>query len=90
MFKKRFLQRGFGKIIKSTESEENYTNTLQSVNNAQVEVVNKTIAQYLKRQVDTNTHNWELYLVLMAFTFNTTLDRTIKSQIWFKCKNNLF
>jgi hypothetical protein len=29
--------------------------------------------------VDTNTLNWELYLALMAFTYNTSFHRTINS-----------
>ena len=42
-------------------------------------MVNKTIAQYLKTQVDTNTLNWELYLAPMAFAYNTSFHRTISS-----------
>ena len=44
-----------------------------------MQVVNKTIAQYLKTQVDTNTLNWELYLAPMAFAYNTSFHRTIGS-----------
>jgi hypothetical protein len=44
-----------------------------------VEVVNKTIAQYLKTQVDTNALNWELYLAPKAFAYNTSFHRTIGS-----------
>jgi hypothetical protein len=56
------------------------TNTIyHPQTNAQVEVVNKTIAQYLKTQVDINILNWELYLAPMAFSYNTSFCQTISS-----------
>ena len=47
--------------------------------NAQVEVCNKTVAQYLKTQVESNTLDWELYMAPMAFAYNTSFHRTIKT-----------
>jgi hypothetical protein len=47
--------------------------------NAQVEVCNKTIATFLKTQVNTNTLDWELYMAPMAFAYNTSFRRTIKT-----------
>jgi hypothetical protein len=44
-----------------------------------VEVCNKTIATYLKTQVDTNTLDWELYMAPIAFAYNTSFHRTIKT-----------
>jgi hypothetical protein len=46
--------------------------------NAQVEVNNKTIATYLKTQVDSNTLDWELYMAPMAFAYNTSFHQAIK------------
>ena len=47
--------------------------------NAQVEVCNKTVAQYLKTQVESNTLDWELYMVPMVFEYNTSFHITIKT-----------
>ena len=47
--------------------------------NAQVEVCNKTVAEYLKTQEAANTLNWELYMAPMAFAYNTPFHRTIKT-----------
>ena len=47
--------------------------------NAQVEVCNKTVAQYLKTQVESNTLDWELYMAPMMFAYNTSFHRTIKT-----------
>ena len=47
--------------------------------NAQVEVCNKTVAQYLRTQVENITLDWELYMAPMAFAYNTSFHRTIKT-----------
>ena len=47
--------------------------------NAQVEVCNKTVAQYLKTPVDSSTLDWELYIAPMPFAYNTSYHRTIKT-----------
>ena len=41
-------------------------------------VCNKTVAQYLKKQVESNILDWELYMAPMAFTYYTSFHRTIK------------
>ena len=46
---------------------------------AQVEVCNKTVAKYLKTQVESNTLNWKLYMAPMAFANNTSFQRTMKT-----------
>jgi hypothetical protein len=66
-------------LLKRLRVKKTTTTPYHPQTNAQVEVVNKTIAQYLKTQVDTNTFNWELYLAPMAFAFNTSFHRTISS-----------
>ena len=60
--------------IKQTTTSPNHPKT-----NAQVEVCNKTVAQYLKTQVASNTLDWELYMAPMAFAYNTSFHRTIKT-----------
>ena len=44
-----------------------------------MEVCNKTVAQYLKTQVESNTLDWELYMAPMAFSYNTSFHKTIKT-----------
>jgi hypothetical protein len=44
-----------------------------------VEVCNKTKATYLKTQVNTKTLDWELCMAPMAFAYNTSFHRTIKT-----------
>jgi hypothetical protein len=47
--------------------------------NAQVEVCNKTIATYLKTQVDASILDWELYMASMAFAYNTSFHQNNKN-----------
>jgi len=47
--------------------------------NAQAEVCNKTIAKYLNSFVDETTLDWEQYLAPMAFSYNTSLHRSIQA-----------
>jgi hypothetical protein len=51
--------------------------------NAQAEVCNKTIAKYLNSFVDETTLDWEQYLAPMAFSYNTSLHRSIKTTPYF-------
>jgi hypothetical protein len=37
------------------------------------------MATYLKTQVDTNRLDWKLYMAPMAFAYNTSFHRTIKT-----------
>jgi hypothetical protein len=57
------------------------TSPYHSQTNTQVEVCNKTIATYLKTQVDTNTLDWEFYMAYTAFAYNTSFHRTIKTSL---------
>ena len=47
--------------------------------NAQVEVVNKTIAKYLATHVEKSTLDWELYLPPLMFTYNTSYHKSIQN-----------
>jgi hypothetical protein len=66
-------------FLKHLKLKKTTTTPYHQQTNAQVKVVNKTIARYLKAQVDTNILNWELYLAPMAFAYNTSFHRTISS-----------
>jgi len=51
--------------------------------NAQAEVANKTIAKYLANVVDSSTLDWEPYLPPLAFSYNTSVHRTVKATPYF-------
>ena len=51
--------------------------------NAQAEVCNKTIQKYLAAFVDKSTLDWELYLAPLAFSYNTSLHRSVKATPYF-------
>ena len=51
--------------------------------NAQAEVANKTIQKYLASFVDKNTLDWEMYLAPLAFSYNTSLHRSVKATPYF-------
>jgi hypothetical protein len=76
---KEFCNEVVEDLLKRLKVKKTTTTPYHPQTNAQVEVVNKTIAQYLKTQVDTNTLNWELYLAPMAFAYNTSFHRAISS-----------
>ena len=47
--------------------------------NAQVEVFNKTVQNYLSKVVNPSTLDWELYLAPLMFSYNTSFHATIKA-----------
>ena len=51
--------------------------------NSQAEVANKTIQKYLASFVDSTTLDWPLYMAPLAFAYNTSLHRTIKTTPYF-------
>jgi len=51
--------------------------------NSQVEVANKTIAKYLASLCDDSTLDWEMYLVPLMFSYNTSFHRNIKTSPFF-------
>ena len=55
--------------------------------NSQAEVANKTIADYLTKYVDQTTLDWELYIALLMFAYNTSFhllnsEHATLSNIW--------
>jgi hypothetical protein len=46
-------------------------------------VANKTIAKFLRNQVDTSTLNWEIFLPPLMFSYNTSFHRTIQTSPFF-------
>ena len=51
--------------------------------NSQAEVANKTIQKYLASFVDATTLDWPLYMAPMAFAYNTSVHRSIKTTPFF-------
>ena len=76
---KEFCNEIVDKMLKMMKIKKTTTSPYHPQTNAQVEVCNKTVAQYLKTQVESNTLDWELYMAPMAFAYNTSFHRTIKT-----------
>ena len=76
---KEFVNQIAKELYKILQVEHSVTTPAHPQCNAQAEVANKTIAKYLSHVVDSNTLDWELYLPPMAFSYNTTLHRTVKA-----------
>jgi hypothetical protein len=51
--------------------------------NSQAEVANKTIQKYLASFVDATTLDWPVYMAPMAFAYNTSVHRSIKTTPFF-------
>jgi len=51
--------------------------------NSQAEVANKTIQKYLASFVDATTLDWPIYMAPMAFAYNTSVHRSIKTTPFF-------
>ena len=64
---KEFCNEVVNKMLKMMKVKKTTTSPYHPQTNAQVEVCNKTVAQYLRTQVETNTLDWELYMAPMAF-----------------------
>ena len=47
--------------------------------NSQVEVANKTIAQYLTSYINETTVDWEDYLDTVMFSYNTSFPQSIQN-----------
>ena len=70
------------KIVKSLAEhfkiEQHFTTPFHPQCNAQVEIVNKTIAKYLRSFVDDTTLDWEIYLMPLMFAYNTSVHSATK------------
>ena len=66
-------------LFKLLDIKKTTTTPYHPQSNAQVEVCNKTIANYLKHRVNTDTLDWEMYMAPMMFAYNTSFHRSIKT-----------
>ena len=76
---KEFRNKLAAELYKRLDIEHTTTAAYHPQCNAQAEVCNKTIAKYLNSFVDETTLDWEQYLAPMAFSYNTSLHRSIKT-----------
>ena len=76
---KEFCNSVVDKMLQLMDVKKTTTSPYHPQTNAQVEVCNKTIATYLKTQVDKSTLDWELFMAPMAFAYNTSFHRTLKT-----------
>jgi hypothetical protein len=71
-------------LYKLLQSKHTTTTLYWPQCNSQAEVANKTIQKYLASFVDGTKLNWTLYMAPMAFAYNITLHRSIKSTPYFQ------
>jgi hypothetical protein len=76
---KEFRNKLAAELYKRLDIDHTTTAAYHTQCNAQAEVCNKTIAKYLNSFVDKTTLDWEQYLAPMAFSYNTSLHRSIQS-----------
>jgi len=76
---KEFRNKLATELYKRLNIEHTTTAAYHPQCNAQAEVCNKTIAKYLSSFVDETTLDWEQYLAPMAFSYNTSLHRSIQA-----------
>ena len=76
---KEFCNNIVEEMLKLMKVKKTTTSPYHPQTNAQVEVCNKTIAQYLATQVSKSTLDWELFLAPMSFAYNTGFHRSIKN-----------
>jgi transposase InsO family protein len=80
---KEFRNKLATELYKRLDIEHTTTAAYHPQCNAQAEVCNKTIAKYLNSFVDESTLDWEQYLAPMAFSYNTSLHRSIQTTPYF-------
>jgi transposase InsO family protein len=76
---KEFCNDTVNLMLKMMNIKKTTTSPYHPQTNAQAEVCNKTIAQYLATHVDKSTLDWELYMAPMSFAYNTGFHRGIKN-----------
>jgi transposase InsO family protein len=67
------------KLLELLNIKKTHTSPYHPQSSAQVEVCNKTMAEYLKTKVNTDNLDWEFYMAPMMFAYNTRYHRTIKT-----------
>jgi len=80
---KEFSNKLTDKLFQLMEIKHSRTSAYHQQCNAQAEVANKTIAKFLRNQVDTSTLNWEMFLPPFMFSYNTLFHRTIQTSPFF-------
>ena len=80
---KEFCNQLADELYKLLNIEHTVTTPYHPQCNAQAEVANKTIQKYLASFVDKTTLDWEMYLAPLAFSYNTSLHRSIKATPYF-------
>jgi hypothetical protein len=73
----------FTEVVKLLETKHFTTTAYHPQCNAQAEVCNKTIAQYLSTMVNESTLNWEEFVPALMFCYNTSFHRSIKTSPFF-------
>jgi len=76
---KEFVNKVSQELYKLLGIKHSSTTAYNPKCNAQVERCNQTVAKYLASFVNSTTLDWELYLAPLAFSYNTSLHRTIKA-----------
>ena len=76
---KEFTNKMAEGLLTSLDVRHSTTASYHPQCNSQAEVCNKTIAKYLAAFVDESTLDWELYVPALAFAYNTSYHRSVKS-----------
>jgi hypothetical protein len=76
---KEFRNKLAAELYKRLDIDHTMTAAYHPQCNVQAEVCNKTIAKYLNSFVDETTLDWEQHLATMAFSYNTSLHRSIQT-----------
>ena len=76
---KEFVNKLSAELYKLLEIKHSKTTAYHPQCNAQVERFNQTVAKYLASFTDSATLDWELYLAPLAFSYNTSFHRTVKT-----------
>jgi hypothetical protein len=76
---KEFTNKMAEQLFRSLDMRHSTTASYHPQCNSQAEVCNKTIAKYLAAFVNESTLDWELYVLALAFAYNTSYHRSVKA-----------
>ena len=74
---KEFCNKLSEELFQKLDIQHTKTSPAHPQCNAQVEVFNKTVAKYLSSFVDQSTLDWEQYIPMLMFSYNTSYHSTI-------------
>ena len=74
---KEFCNKLSDELFQKLDIKHTKTSPAHPQCNAQVEVFNKTVAKYLSSFVDQSTLDWEQYIPMLMFSYNTSYHSTI-------------